>query len=128
VFRNFLILASCFALATLSVSGLHLHVFEAHSHAGEEGVHAAAFFSSFDADHDPAHKHDGAIDSDNVVKAFGKLTPQGVGPLLLFMLALVSVLAVPRAQILTWASPHPPPKPRSRSYLHPPSQAPPRAA
>jgi hypothetical protein len=128
VFRNLFILASCVALATLSVSGSHLHVFEEHAHAGEGLGDHARVFSSFDADHHPSHEHHGAIDSDNIVKAFGKLTAQGVGPLLLIVLALASVPGVARGQVLAWTSPHPPPKPRSRSYLHPPSQAPPRAA
>jgi len=133
--RPFLLVALCLAVALFGVCGTHAHMPGAgheheHEHAaGSEHPHAhdgAYTITVLDADHLGDHDDDGDIDIDPVTKAFGKLS------LNVFFLAIAVICAVvallsrsERSVRLPFDPPLRPPKGRRRSYLLPPSQAPP---
>jgi len=107
----------------LDTAAEHEHVFaDDHSHA------AAQVFASFDAGHIRAHQDHDGLDIDPPTKAFGKLTPAKLPVAMLVAFAFRALLAPLQARLAPILPPLRPPKPRPRSFLLPPSQAPPRAA
>jgi hypothetical protein len=93
---------------------------------GETSLWARAL-SWAEAGHHIAHEHLGEVDVDPPAKAFSK-SPAGNPVLAAAIVAtLLLVLAPVVFQVLGVVPPLRPPAHRSRPYLFPPSQAPPRA-
>jgi hypothetical protein len=81
----------------------------------------------FDPGHHIAHEHLGEVDVDPPAKAFSK-SPSGKPLLAAAIVATLLLVLTPVVfQVLGAAPPLRPPAHRTRPYLFPPSQAPPRA-
>jgi hypothetical protein len=128
--RALLVCLFCLILTIVRISGIHAHFSSDHEH--DSGLHeietSVGFVANdYDPNHLSAHDEHGDVDVDVVAKSAGKL------PGLIVAVAFVSLfvlLFLPTSFASAQPAPPParPPKWRRRSYLTPPSHAPPVTA
>ncbi|MEY4933079.1 MAG: hypothetical protein RLZZ403_1399 [Pseudomonadota bacterium] len=143
--RTPFLIAVCAVFLTGRVFGLHSHL----AHEGPHHEVSQAFELDHDHGHDDevaghgehitlpslegtpghleAHLQDGDIDLDQPATSSGKVS-LFPGLVLAGGFDATPVLIIPARESPVFPPPSRPPKPGSRPYLHPPSQAPPRAA
>jgi hypothetical protein len=134
MFRKLLVVTLCLALAAMNLAGVHVHFVdddhgdhEHAAHAAEHG-HGAHAITALDQHHDDEHGHEGGLDLDPAVKAFGKLSLTLLPLVALWFYVLVARSASTAGLQLPHAAPLRPPNLRSAFYILPPSHAPPTPA
>lgn len=120
--HGLIIVFLCAILAVVRISGVHVHFSPSNAHEAVVEV-----ISDHDAGHIDSHTSHGDIDVEASAKSIAKLSGMS---LLTALIALVWLLFVaPVVLTLRRCAPSTrPPKWRKRSYLIPPSQAPPALA
>jgi hypothetical protein len=127
VTRHILIIVLCFAVALLGISGLHGHLAGPHESPTHE-KHGFQLVTVADQEHAPDHSHDGDVDIDPLVKAFGKLPVIKSFIAIVVAYLIVGLLTSAPARRLLRATRRRPPRARHSPYFLPPSHAPPRTA